>query len=679
MNSDSTYQTNKKEIININNIYFEDSITDLINVLVKSIGDFYLKSLPLIKTSHQLIIPFESNLSKITSMTSTSQSDLYKIINELTIIKEKYKIITKDIDINIKIFKENAQKIFKELKNQKNNKVEDIFNDYAKRHSLKNNQLNINNDVLRKSNTIMNSNSSKNIKKEKNKMIDINNIQEKNIQDKSGLNVNLIKNLINKLGDFHSIIKIHSMEDYETFNGIQKQLLYEINKYFKFNTLNNKENKNQLKQNLQKDNDEKNPFIMVNNNNNNVTMTTTNNNSYYNIIDKDNLKDLKSVSSKADLTNELNLLKNKNITLEKKLKEHEEEMTKMKEEYELKYKLLNDKNTSLSKDLVNKNHEIQFLQNSNKSKISELTKMKLIVKNNEKQLKVQKKKVEQLKEKSPGGIKIKDLLGNKKGNIIDKKNDDDKNKEEIEKLENEIKTLKNIIDKNNEDINELKINLSEKNDKNNLFIEELNYKDNKIKDDDKYINNLKSEKDKLINKIKEHKNLEESYKLQIDTLKIQIKEMIRQQKEYSEPINNKYDIKKELKKHNNDLILENLNLKNQLEHELNYNKELRIEVKDKDIHIGELNSIINKLITEKENSLNKEMNVYLKRKKDSNKRINTDSDKKYDRNEKIIKRNKTVKYQFESDGKYEKEEDKKENERNKSVEEKRDFINKKNK
>ena len=679
MNSDSTYQTNKKEIININNIYFEDSITDLINVLVKSIGDFYLKSLPLIKTSHQLIIPFESNLSKITSMTSSSQSDLYKIINELTIIKEKYKIITKDIDINIKIFKENAQKIFKELKNQKNNKVEDIFNDYAKRHSLKNNQLNINNDVLRKSNTIMNSNSSKNIKKEKNKMIDINNIQEKNIQDKSGLNVNLIKNLINKLGDFHSIIKIHSMEDYETFNGIQKQLLYEINKYFKFNTLNNKENKNQLKQNFQKDNDEKNPFIMVNNNNNNVTMTTTNNNSYYNIIDKDNLKDLKSVSSKADLTNELNLLKNKNITLEKKLKEHEEEMTKMKEEYELKYKLLNDKNTSLSKDLVNKNHEIQFLQNSNKSKISELTKMKLIVKNNEKQLKVQKKKVEQLKEKSPGGIKIKDLLGNKKGNIIDKKNDDDKNKEEIEKLENEIKTLKNIIDKNNEDINELKINLSEKNDKNNLFIEELNYKDNKIKDDDKYINNLKSEKDKLINKIKEHKNLEESYKLQIDTLKIQIKEMIRQQKEYSEPINNKYDIKKELKKHNNDLILENLNLKNQLEHELNYNKELRIEVKDKDIHIGELNSIINKLITEKENSLNKEMNVYLKRKKDSNKRINTDSDKKYDRNEKIIKRNKTVKYQFESDGKYEKEEDKKENERNKSVEEKRDFINKKNK
>ena len=77
-------------------------------------------------------------------------------------------------------FKENAQKIFKELKNQKNNRVEDIFNEYTRKHNLKNSQLNINIDTLRKSNTLMNSNSSKNIKKEKNKMIDINNLQENN-------------------------------------------------------------------------------------------------------------------------------------------------------------------------------------------------------------------------------------------------------------------------------------------------------------------------------------------------------------------------------------------------------------------------------------------------------------------------------------------------------------------
>ena len=196
---------------------------------------------------------------------------------------------------------------------------------------------------------------------------------------------------------------------------------------------------------------------MVNNNNNNVTMTTTNNNSYYNIIDKDNIKEIKSASfhsnNKTDLSSDINILNNKNSILEKNLKEKEEEMTKMKEDYELKYKLLNDKNTSLSKDLVNKNHEIQILQNSNKLKISEITKLKLIVKNNEKQLKVQKAKVEQLREKSPGNIKIKDLLGNKK-DIIENKNLEEKmmNKEQIKKLEEEIEILKDTINKKDENV-----------------------------------------------------------------------------------------------------------------------------------------------------------------------------------------------------------------------------------
>ena len=128
---------------------------------------------------------------------------------------------------------------------------------------------------------------------------------------------------------------------------------------------------------------------MVNNNSNNVTMTTTNNNSYYNIIDKDNIKEFKT----NNVPHQENL-ENKNNILEKKIKEYEEEMTKLKDEYELKFKTLNDRNTSLSKDLVNKNHEIQILQNSNKLKINELTKMKLILKTNERQLKVQKEKVE---------------------------------------------------------------------------------------------------------------------------------------------------------------------------------------------------------------------------------------------------------------------------------------------
>ena len=60
---------------------------------------------------------------------------------------------------------------------------------------------------------------------------------------------------------------------------------------------------------------------MVNNNNNNVTMTTTNNNSYYNIIDKDKIQEIKTVNNSSEMENEINTLKNKNISLEKKLKE----------------------------------------------------------------------------------------------------------------------------------------------------------------------------------------------------------------------------------------------------------------------------------------------------------------------------------------------------------------------
>ena len=494
MNSDSTYQSNTKEVIDLNKIYIQDTFTDLINALSKVIGDLYLKSIPLLTTSQNLIVPFESSISKLSSITTNNKSEINVIINELNKIKENYKVIIKDIDFNIKTFKEKAKKIFKEMKNQKSHKIEDIYNDYARKHSLKNGQLKINIDPLRKSNTLtgVNNNSNKNLIKERNKTTNKNNYQDKNNQSRLGLNFNLIRKLTIKLGEYNSIIKCHSNDEWENFNKIHKQLILEINKAFNnMKTLKNPLGNNHLKSISKTEKEEKNPFIMVNNNNNNVTMTTTNNNSYYNIIDKDNIKELKSVTNNSEIENEINILKNKNISLEKKLHEYEEEMIKTKEEYELKYKSLNDKNTSLSKDLVNKNHEIQFLQNSNKLKISEITKMKLIVKNNEKQLKVQKRKVDELKEKSPGNIKIKDLLGNKKGTLDNKNNEEDtKNKEELEKLENEIKTLKETIDKKDEDINELEKELNLMNDKNKIFIEELNNKDNKIKDDDKYINNL---------------------------------------------------------------------------------------------------------------------------------------------------------------------------------------------
>lgn len=132
---------------------------------------------------------------------------------------------------------------------------------------------------------------------------DVNNISEK---------LGLIKNLINKLGEYNLIIKNHSETDSDNFNKIQKQLLFEINKFFKIKTMKNIDTKSIS----QAKSEDVNPFIMVNNNSNNVTMTTTNNNSYYNIIDKDNIKEFKTnnVPHQENLENKNNILeKNKRI------------------------------------------------------------------------------------------------------------------------------------------------------------------------------------------------------------------------------------------------------------------------------------------------------------------------------------------------------------------------------
>ena len=664
MNSDSKKQTNPKEIININNIFFEDSFIDLINSLNNSIKDLYRNSKHLITTSQKSLFQFDSTISILLSLSNSNQFEIKTILDNLNKIKEDYNQLILGSSNNIEAFVEKAKKIFQEMKEQKDNKVEDIYNDYTRRHTLKNNnKLKISTEPIRKSNPL------NEIKR--NKTLNKNTKQNKNI-----VNINLVKNLLNKLGEFNNlIIKNHSNTEWENFNKIQKQILFEINKSFNSNASKSVESKGQKKSGNKIETVEKNPFIMVNNNNNNVTMTTTNNNSYYNIIDKDNIKEINSSSfqskNKTELSSDINILNNKNSILEKKLKEQEEEMARMKEDYDLRYKLLNDKNTSLSKDLVNKNKEIQTLQNSNKLKISEITKLKLIVKNNEKQLKVQKAKVDQLREKSPGNIKIKDLLGNKK-EIIESKNLEEKmnNKEKIKKLEEEIEILKDDINKKDENIVKLEKDLNDINNKNILLKNELNIKDNKMNNNDILINNLKSEKEKLINKIKDNKNLEESFKIQIDTLKLQIKEMNRQQKENLEINNNKSDKKKDLKNQNNELKFENVNLKFQLEYELNYNKQLKTDVKNMNSENEGLKLVIDKLIKEKEHYiLQKEIQNEVKNNMNNIKRINTDSGHKVEIEENSNKKIKNENIDNDIINNKEKEQ-------NKSTEIKNNLINK---
>ena len=325
--------------------------------------------------------------------------------------------------------------------------------------------------------------------------------------------------------------------------------------------------------------------------------------------------------------NEIKKLKeefeNKKNEYELMIKKLNEEINNERIENDKKLKKLNDDNTSLSKCLADKNREIQLLQNSNKLKINEMNKLKLIVKNNEKQLKVKKLKAEQQKENSPNNIKIKDLLKSNSRHInnnnipnnncqnIPEKNE---NKEEIiSKLESEISRLKEELSKNKEEKENLDANISilekdisDKINENEILENELINKNNKIEDENKIIGELKLEKDRLLTKLKEYKNNEDLNLSQIKVLKNHIKEIERQQNIESENADNKSLKKKELKKKIQDLELENSNIKMQLNYELKFNCQLNNEVKNKNEEIEGLKIFLNKLMAEKEsNAINK--------------------------------------------------------------------------
>jgi len=727
------------EKININNIFFEDSFIDLINKLSKAIQEYYHPTLSLISKSANLLVLLENNINQ---MLSENNQNIYTNINNINLIKNEYKLTAKKSEENLKSFIEKSKIIFKEMKNKKNSKLEEVYSDYALGNTIKINQKreveNPNLDQLRFSHQSKASSNSQKPNRQRNKTNNKGATVSTNINKKRTFtSIMSVKNLVQKMSEYIDIISNYSDDAKENYLNLQKQILYEVNKSLMTNTSKSVEKKNQNKSNsiptynnINVNNNIPNPFIMVNNNSNNVTLTTTNNNSYYNIVDNENIKDLKSttfnrnsslenyISNNNDLIQEINKLKlelqetnNKNKNLENKIKESndnmenlkkneknkfnkykadtdikikslenennelkkqftlileknnnenekkdepekdesskvdESELKKLKEEMENKTKeyeenikrlneqidnqkkeneKMNDENTSLSKFLADKNREIQLLQNSNKLKINELNKLKLIVKTNEKQLKVKKLKADQKKANSPNNLKIKDLLGNSQKiheinsnsnnnspNVsTNNENNNIFNKETISKLEEEIKELKEEIEKAKEEIEKAKeekenlttnINVIEK-DLNNKINEneklenELSSKNNKIEDENKVINELKFEKDKLFLKLKEYKNSEELYLSQIKILKEHIKKLEKQ-------LNSDNNIslkKKELIKKISDLEIEISNIKMQLEIELKLNGQLKNNVKSKSNQIDELNLVINDLMKEKE-------------------------------------------------------------------------------
>ena len=789
MNSKNQYC----EKININKIFFEDSFIDLINKLSKTIYDYYHQSISLISKFYNIFPLFENIIKqfllneKNNNVYFNNSQELSKSISNIDSVKKELKSIVIKSDENLKCFLEKAKIIFKEMKEKKNNRIDEIYNDYAHKNNKiksenieKNKDSNLRNiDPFRISDLSKTSNNSQNKPKERNKTINKATLNNNRIIPSN--NISFIKTLINKMSEYNDIISNFSLESKDNYIKLQKQILNEINKTINSNSSKSVERRNMIKPNNiptfntnSNNNSNNNPFIMVNNNSNNVTLTTTNNNSYYNIIDKDNLKDLKDNNSNRnskleniniDLNKEINYLKtqldeskNKNKSLEKiieesqkkiemfkneknkfikykteyeiqlkslenqiaglkkeytiyqkkdiknekiadgekfdennldknineiQLKKLKEEIQNNKTEYELSIKKLNEEmnnerkenekqlndlnnlNTSLSKCIADKNREIQILQNSNKLKINELNKLKLIVKNNEKQLKAKKLKADQKKANSPNNFKIKDLLASNSKNIYDTNdlnnspnisiNNDNNiiNKETVSKLELEIVHLKEELEKKNEEKESLTSNISilekditEKNNKNEFLENELNNKNIKIEDENKLINELKTEKERLIQKLKEYKNYEELNLSQIKILKNHIKQMEKQQNTDSDQNNKKHIKKKELKKRINDLEIENANIKMQLNIELNLNCQLNNEINYKKEQIDGLNIVINKLMAEKESNEFNSNSFHSNKNNDIFNRSKTKEENEYNKINKVSNKELNIKQMF---------------------------------
>ena len=709
-----------REKININNIFFEDNFIDLINKLSKIIQEHYHLTLGLISKSAYLIPIFQNNINQISSIIENNNNNLFNESKELEIniinlnsIKNEYELIKKKTEENLKNFIQNSKNIFKEMKNIKNNKLDEIYNNYA----CQKNNLNTIDQMQRIKSINFPTSNSKNQKSIRNKTSTRINNNNKN----SLFNLPFLKSLIYKMNEYNDIISNYSYEAMENYSKLQKQILFEINKSVNSSMSKSVDKNKNMKIPINMNDGEKKPCILIKINSNELTMTSTNNNSYFNIIDNDgfNIGELKDLNNNTfnnsnkskDLIDEIKELKLKledskslNKTLESTLRESEnfkksekmkfnkykieteirmkflekennelkneynhllrkrqseeneeetttnplsaernfehnlkienemkklrEEMDKKKNEYDLnikklneeinedkkenekKLKILNDENTSLSKYLADKNREIQILQNSNKLKQNEINKLKLIIKNNEKQLKVKQNKENKKNVYNPNSIKIKDLLSNPNKCDIDGVNNL-YNKEIVGKLEMEITKLKEEIEELNEEkdnlalnINVLESNISDKINENMLLEKDIEEKDYKIKDDLRLINELKTEKDKLMLKLKEYKDIEELNLSQIKILKEHIKTLEKQQNDIIDPNTNKRHIKKkELKKKINELEIEKISLKTQLEKELNYNIQLKKEVNIKTEQIDILNKKINKLKGEEEDNI----------------------------------------------------------------------------
>ena len=535
----SPYKTKGK--INLNNLIYDDTFIDLINNLSKEMKIFYQSSKNFTSEVLDTISLLDFTTNKLIQQINNNQIEniyINGLNNSLKQIKSLNENLQSQViknDDNTKHFFECAKIIFKEMKIKRNNKLEDIYD----------------NIISRKSDNSMDKFS---------RLSQISN----NSFTLEYSNFSNFENMILELSDFNKIIGEYSIKAQQKFIYLQKKILLNI-KNLKFKKL------NRVPSESFKTFNKDNPFKKAENNTSKVLKDENNDEIYKEEIQK--YKEL--VSDKENVIKELEF-ENK-----KKTKELSDQIEDLKIESQKKIKKLNDENTSISKYLVDKNREVQTLQNNYKMKKSELEKLKIVLKNNEEQL---RKKIESTNKNSE---KILSILKIEHFNLEIPK---------IEKLQKIIKELEKKLVQLTEEKNKLELSINSCN-------EELNSKNSEIEEmkieNYRKITEIKNDKEKIYLKLKEYKTNELLTLSQMRILKEQIKDMQRQKKETEISTSKKYN-KKEFKQIMNDLQIENKNFKMQLNIELGYNGQLQNELRKKNEQIDGLNIFINKLMSEKE-------------------------------------------------------------------------------
>ena len=480
-----------------NQIYDEEFVS-LINSLNESIKEYYKVSKNNITQANSILILYEQQaqavLNLMNSIVSTSSyenlNELFEQIPKILEVIKQMKINTNSNNNNLNSFFDDAKILFKSMKIKRKEKLNEF-----------NNSNNMNYPHIQTSSDSYNNSSNKdmlgtNLKNDTNNSN--NNLPVDNVIFNT---INAIYSrimiLLNGFSDFNYMISKINFEESNKFNSLQNNVKKELENLFNFLKKNFGTNVKFLQQNKSSTNINENKLSQrnkINNNNNNQEierLKKINGMSRNKIIELNN--QLKSFKNKIG---ELEM-KNKNLII--KLKNNDKEM-------------MNFENKINSNNMINNNTDFNNALNQKDLQILNLQKQLRVFKKNEDALNVQINNINNQFSEKLGEYEYK--ITNMSEIITGQKN-------YIAKLKNELNT-KNIENDNlnllmdsqpqyelNKNIEILKREIKEKNNKINIMNQELINYQRKEKENQKQIaemnnsiinyENIIKQKDELIN------------------------------------------------------------------------------------------------------------------------------------------------------------------------------------